>query len=48
MHTTELKVTHTLWNAFLRGAAELTGLRQSLAAFADGHETSFFQRMLFL
>ena len=50
MHTIELELTHSLWNAFLSGAVELTGLRQSLTAFADGHETScyrvIFERML--
>ena len=51
MQTTELTLTHSLRIPFLRGAVEPAGLRQSLTACADGHETScyrvIFERMLF-
>lgn len=51
MHAQVVDTHHSLWNIYLGGAVEPTGLQKGFAA-SEGHETScyrvIFERMLFL
>ena len=51
MHAQGVETHHSLWNIYLGGAVEPTGLQKGFAA-SEGHETScyrvIFERMLFL